>query len=165
MQVVAKLYSKFGYELPKEFDWKYSPDSFKDLEALSDLEASLTSLNSGTPEVERLLKLREDLKVYEGKRVLLVGVRTKHHETTLKKYLPTSAKLTFHKGEDIRGLARQYFDYDVIVFTGGVATHKINMIIKSAHGTDFSSKGINAFGQVNPERVLTVMTENSYRFR
>ena len=159
MQVVAKLYSKFGYKLPKEFDWKYSPDSFKDL------EVSLANWNSGAPEIEKLLKLREDLKVYEGKRILLLGVRTDHQQATLRKYLPSSAKLTFHKGENIRGLTGQYFNYDIIVFTGGVATHKIDMIVKSAYGTDFSTKRINAFDQVNPERVLTVMAENAYRFR
>lgn len=163
-QVAAKLYSIFGYELPKEFDWKYCPDSFKNLEALSDLEARLSNLNNGSPEVDRLSKLKKDLRVYEGKRILLLGVRTVHQEATLRKSLPSSTRLTFHKGDDIKGLAGQYLNYDVVVFTGGVSTHKIDMILKSAHGTDFGSKRINAYGHVNPERVLNVMAENSYRF-
>ena len=160
--LITLVGEKFEYKLPPELDWRRDPSIYFSIHSLEELEKRLADKVGAKPQKS---ELAEALAPYAGKRILLLGVRTEHQEATLRKHLSTSAKLTFHRGEDIRGLVGQYLNFDVIVVTGGVATHSINALLKSQLGGDIYTKKVDAYDSVNPERVLTVMAENAYKFK
>ena len=165
LENVSKLiYTKFGYDPPREFDFRRTPTSFASVEGLSQLESRLMSLDKSGFDTNESQKLEENLKVYAGRRILFLGIRTKHQEDTLKKYFPNPEVIDFHKGEDLKGLNRGVH-YDVLVICGGVASHNIDQLIKSKYGLNFSDVSINAYDAVNPERILAIMAQNANRFK
>ena len=163
-QILDSTRARFGYDVPKEFDWKRSPSSFAALDGLAKLESTLTDFDRDYPEIE-ISKLREALGVYAGKSMLLLGVWTEYQKITIRRYLPPSTRLTFHSGRDMKGLIHNDFaDYDVLVITGGVITHNIDQKLKFRYGNDFNKRVIYSINATNPERVLKIIAENSTRF-
>lgn len=166
-QANQRLHTQFGYGLPREYDWKRNPLFFKDIEVLNAIQRKLDSLKILSPaeiEAAREQKLRDALAVYGGKKIIFVGVRETHQEESVRRYMPTSAQLSFHRGEDLRGLTGQYLDFDVVVLTRGIATHKIEDRLIAEMGQDFYDKRIKVEA-INPMRVLDTLIRNSYRFR
>lgn len=161
--VIQLMESKFNYQLPPELEWKNNPHLYSTKAALDDLEARLKESADAKTEED---KLREALSVYAGKRVLVVGARTVNQREKLAKYLPQSTTLSFHSGESEKGLVgREISNFDVVVFTGGIGAHDIGQILQSGLGQDYNRRLINAYGQVNPLRVLSIMAENANRFK
>lgn len=154
------LREKFAGIVPTEFDWKKNPALYSNIEGLVQIEARLKNIGKD----ESANQLAQNLEAYAGKKILLIGVRTERQEDIIRRYLPQST-LIFNRGEDIKGLTNELPDYDVIVITGGAATHKTNQILKSLYGADFGRRRVNAYSVVNPEKVLSIMAQNSHRFK
>ena len=161
-EVAETLYSKFGHNIPKELDWRKNPKLYGTRSSLEELEERLKGCTDTKTKEDQL---RESLSVYAGKRMLVIGARTVNQREGIRKYVPTTTKVSFHSGESESGLiGKEISNFDVIVLTGGLGTHKITQILQSDLGQDYNKKVINIHGQINPERILSIVAKNAYRF-
>ena len=160
------IYSKYNGKVPTEFNWRESPSSFADLKGLNDLESRLNAPYDNPSLGIDLSKLREKLMAYSGKRILFLGVRKQHQKETLIRELTHASSLTFHYGDDIKGISTSDASiYDVIVYCKGASKHDVTVKLKYTHGSNFNKISIYAFGAKNPERILEIMAQNANRFQ
>jgi len=155
------LREKFSYTVPAEFDWRKNPAFYLDIGGIVQLEARLRNLEKD----KNANQVVQKLEAYAGKRILLLGIRTKRQQEIIKSCLPNSTIPTFHNGEDIKGIASQNIGrYDVFVLTPGIATHKVQQRLEALYGAGFKDVSISVQA-INPGRILEVMSQNSYRFK
>lgn len=155
------LREKFSHAVPVEFDWSKNPALYSSMEGLVNLEARLRNVEKD----KTINQVAQNLEAYAGKRILFFGIRTRHKQEIIRTCLPSSTIPTFHSGEDIKGIASGNIgSYDIFVLTAGIATHKVQQRLEAVYGTGFKDVIINVQA-LNPDRILEIMSQNSYRFK